>query len=127
MTHVVSHRSRTLLGACSVAAVMIFSQAGLAHGAGMGAMGGAGMHAGGAMMTPRATSLQPPTTTAPHPFDPSGHLPGLSNPSSSGVQPPVSSSPHPFDPSGLLPGVSSGLGGSGFVLCFFFSGLCFLV
>lgn len=96
MTQFVLHRGKTLLGACSVAAIMVFSQA--ASGAGMGAMGG-GMRAGG-------MTMQPPVTTAPHPFDPSGHLPVVS-PSGS-LQPPVTTAPHPFDPSGHMPGVSGG-------------------
>jgi len=97
MTKFVFHRGKTLLGACSVAAIMVFSQA--ASGAGMGAMGG-GMHAGGMTMAPRMTSIQPPVATAPHPFDPSGHLPGSA---SGSMQTPGISSPHPFDPSGHLP------------------------
>jgi hypothetical protein len=68
MTYVVS--SRTLLSACAIAAAIAYAPAGFAHGA-----GGMGLGAGMAAQ-PRAMSVQPPVTTSPHPFDPSGHIPG---------------------------------------------------
>lgn len=60
MTHVVFHRNKTLLGACSIAAMMMFSQTALAHGGAVGSAMGGGM---------RAAPMQ-----QAHPIDPSGHL-----------------------------------------------------